>query len=95
MLKVAAESGEPGDLSIDLFDVAAQEVFGGLAGTCAGVADGQQFGDLLQAHAEPLGALDELQPVQGARGRSGGARRWCGPAAGAARSARSSGSCRA
>jgi hypothetical protein len=52
-----------GDLSVDLGHSLAQQPLAVPAGAQALVADGQQLADLAQPEAEPLGALDEPQPL--------------------------------
>jgi hypothetical protein len=54
-----------GELGVDLGHPVAQQGLGVPAGTQALVADGQQLTDIAQAQADPLGALDEPQPLDG------------------------------
>jgi hypothetical protein len=45
--------------------VAADDRLDVAAGAGAAIKDGQQFGDVAKSQAEPLGALDQAQPVDG------------------------------
>src|SRR6266508_2596327 len=63
-----AQGGQPVDLGVDVGDVAGQQGSGGFAWAGAGVSDGQQVADLVEAESEALAALDEAQPVDGGFG---------------------------
>jgi hypothetical protein len=61
--KFGADGLQLGKLGVDLGHAPAQQRLGVPAGAQALVADGQQLGDLAQPQADPLGALDEPQPL--------------------------------
>jgi hypothetical protein len=63
--KFSSDGLQLGDLGVDLGHPGAQQGLAVAAGAQALVADGQQLGDLPQAQADPLGALDEPQPADG------------------------------
>jgi hypothetical protein len=58
------ERSESGHLGVQLCEPATQQLLGWLACAHAGVAYGEQFGDVPQSQPEALGALDELQPIE-------------------------------
>ncbi len=61
--QLLAQASQARDLCVGLGDVAAHERLGVPAGTRVMVTRGQQLGDLTPSQPEPLGALDEVQPL--------------------------------
>jgi hypothetical protein len=51
--QLGAQPGQAGQLGVDLGDAPAQQHLGRLAGTHAGIPDGEQVPDLPQAQPEP------------------------------------------
>jgi hypothetical protein len=79
---------------VDLGHALAEQLLGVPAGAQALVADGQQRADLAQTQADPLGALDEPQPLDGVGAVLAVAGRGSGLALAAGPGARSSARCR-
>src|SRR6266568_4368047 len=61
--QLVAQTGQPGDLGVDLGQPAVQQAGRGFTGALAGVAEREQFSYVGQRQPEPLGTSDELQPV--------------------------------
>src|SRR5204862_234522 len=61
------QAGEPGQFGVDLVEVAAEQVLGGLTGADTGVPYRQKGLDLGEPQAEPLRATDEAQSLDGLR----------------------------
>ncbi|NYI81263.1 hypothetical protein BJ988_005971 [Nocardioides panzhihuensis] len=62
---LGAQGRQPGNLGVDLGYPAGEQLLGRFARTLAGIPHRQQVADVGQCQAEALGALDEVQTVDG------------------------------